>query len=78
MPGYKGTPSQDPVEQSMREKWYAEEGYNREVTGSLLAAYLWERAKKQVADDRLRFPKKKRNLPVPADVERRPGGRYLP
>ena len=77
MPGYKGIPSRDPVEQELRERWYNAVGSNKLSVGLLLSSYLWRRVEMQVADDRARNPKKKRNLPVPAGVANS-GGRYLP
>lgn len=78
MPGYKGIPASDPVEQDMRERWYDSEGRERELVGIELGNYIWNRTLAIVEEDRKRHPKKKRNLPVPSDVARRPGNRMLP
>ena len=77
MPGYKGIPSSDPIEQGLREKWYKSSGSKRDMVANKLSAYLWERVSKQVAADRLRHPKAKRNLPVPTGIEVG-SGRVLP
>lgn len=78
MPGYKGIPSRDPEEQRLREAWYAAQGADRAAVGKQLSDYLWNRILAEVEEDRKRHPKKKRNLPVPRDIETQPGGRYLP
>jgi len=77
VPGYKGIPAKDQFEQRLREQWYAAKGFTKEVVGQKLSDYIWRRAEMQVAQDRARHPKKKRNLPVPEGVVNS-GGRYLP
>ena len=78
MPGYRSIPSSDPVEQSLREKWYATEGLSREVIGLKLSKHIWDRTLVQVAEDRKRHPKAKRNAAVGSDLINGGGGRILP
>jgi hypothetical protein len=79
--------SKDPTEQKLREEWHAlkaksEGSGDPRDEGSFaqkhneLAAYLWNRVQTEVAEDRKRHPKKKRNLPV--SREGVSGGRVLP
>ncbi len=68
MPGYRNIPAKDPMEQELRAEWYAAQGADREAIGLKLSAYLWQRSQDIVAEDRKRFPKKKRNLPVPSNL----------
>lgn len=77
MTGYRPIPSKDPEEQRLRELWHsAPHGPAREEIGRQLSAHLWNRIEAVVAADRIRHPKKLRNLPVPTTGPS--GGRYLP
>ena len=56
-PGYRRLPCSDPEEQRLQDEWYAGE----DGAGGRLAAYLWNRTKTEVEEDRRKHPKKKRN-----------------
>ena len=77
MPGYKGIPSSDPIEQGLRERWYDSEGSERDAVGAELSAYIWQRTLDAVAEDRKRYPRAKRNAAVGSE-SMGVGGRYLP
>lgn len=75
MTGYKSIPSTDPVEGKLRAAWYAArsaiEAENNDVNRRAfehadgeLVKYLWDRVQKDVAADRAKHPKAKRNQPV--------------
>lgn len=77
MTGYRPIPSSDPEEQRLREAWHAATDPTKKMLiGQELSAHLWNRIEAVVAADRVRHPKKLRNLPVPTTGPS--GGRYLP
>lgn len=77
--------SSDPKEQELRELWHRAKGErDGGVEGGAeafqqadrkLSAYLWERVERDIAVDRAKHPRAKRNLPV---GPKRGGGRALP
>ena len=78
MPGYKGVKSSDPIEQGLRDRWYSSNGRDKDNVGLELSAYLWRRVQNQVAEDRARHPRAKRNAAVGSDLINCGGGRILP
>ena len=68
--GYRRLPTSDPIEAKLRDEWY--EAVDTFGHGSpehqrvdrRLTDYLWKRTQDEVAADRLKHPKAKRNMPV--------------
>lgn len=89
MPGYRPLVSQDPREQELRERWHALKraaaapsatGDARlafEIADADLSAYLWDRTRKDIDEDRRKHPKAKRNQSAPEGATPS-GGRCLP
>lgn len=89
--GHKAIPASDPEEQRLRVEWYkrrklwGDEGFpsasnskrSFDRIDETLTAYLWKRASDEVAADRRKHPKAKRNLPVGYETLG-DGGRILP
>lgn len=78
--GYRPLPCADPVEAKLREHWYATRRAVAETPGPSateahaqadrqLSAYLWNQVEGQIAEDRRKHPKAKRNAPVPKGIE---------
>lgn len=73
--GYRPTPAGDATEKQLRDLWYATRtqadstGERRDIeehqsVHDRLTKYLWDRATRQVAADRAKHPKAKRNAAV--------------
>lgn len=87
--GYKAIPASDPKEQQLREAWHlkrgewAAEGFPTasntkrafDLADERLTRYLWQRTEADIAEDRRKHPKARRNLP-PIAVGGH--GRHLP
>lgn len=83
-------PASDPEEQRLREAWHiAKENWEADGRPSSapserafrmadhnLSKYLWNRVEQEIAEDRRRHPKARRNQPVGS--EKKPGNRHLP
>lgn len=92
--GYRRLPSSDPIEMDLRDAWYKAkiewetmgcpdsgpvwQGF--QYANNKLSAYLWDRASRDVAADRAKHPKAKRNQPVPKrdEATNEPNGRVIP
>lgn len=71
MVGFRNIPSSDPEEQRLRVAWHkAREAKETGAEGTALAftradealiSYIWQRAVKQIEDDRRKHPKARRN-----------------
>lgn len=69
MTGYRPLPVSDPIEATLRANWYAARGTASFARADAkLSAYLWQRTEREVAADRKRHPKAKRNQPKPEGV----------
>lgn len=80
----------DPTEARLRQAWHdARSAMDAEYTPdnvrefheahATLSRYLWSRVEADIAEDRKRHPKAKRNQPKPADTDlHKPGARALP
>lgn len=69
MSGYRRIPAADVTEQGLRDRWYLTIGTTEHAEANQdLCLYIWRRAEAVVAADRLRHPKKLRNLPVPTNL----------
>lgn len=87
--GYRHIPASDPEEQRLRDAVFSartawvgsndgpKEAAAMQVAERELSQYLWDRACRQVAADRAKHPKAKRNAPVPKQIEVG-SGRVLP
>lgn len=91
--GYKRLQAVDPVEDNLRSEWYVAKD-RWETSGAsdsgpyrrafmqrdkALSDYLWKRASNEVAADRAKHPKSKRNQPVPPrDPESTHPSRLIP
>jgi hypothetical protein len=90
--GYRQLPSSDQTEMELRDQWYKAKiawetagcpdsgpahQHFRHV-GDKLAAYLWQRASRDVEADRRKHPKARRNQPVPARDPEAQSNRILP
>lgn len=93
--GYRRLPSSDQTEMDLRDDWYKakaawetmgcpDSGLSWQAyqhANDKLAAYLWQRASRDVEADRAKHPKAKRNQPVPKrtdDDTETPNGRVIP
>lgn len=77
--GYRNLPTRDPIEAELRGRWYEarqvwlDEGapdsgsslYAFTHVDDQLTKHLWNRCEADIAADRARHPKAKRNQPVP-------------
>lgn len=62
MAGHRFLTAPDPEEHRLRVAWYETLGTpQHKLADSRLAAYLWKRAQAEVAEDRRKHPKAKRN-----------------
>jgi len=71
MTGYRPLPTSDPREQELRDRWHqtkadAESGepgaaHLHAVADAALARYLWDRTQAEIAADRKKHPKARRN-----------------
>lgn len=58
-------PTSDPEEARLRQRWHDTVGTpEHAVADRLLSNYLWKRTEADIAEDRRKHPKAKRNLPV--------------
>lgn len=96
--GYRRLPTSDKHEDELRTKWYAAKDAWSDVANDPasteakrfrdineeLCQYLWKRATDEIATDRAKHPKAKRNLPVGSRIGAEgektggPGGRATP
>lgn len=77
--GYRNLPTSDPKEAAMRSDWYAARKKRDEEPNDMMAeaefrrvdsalcAYLWQRCEAEIAEDRRKHPKARRNQPVPKE-----------
>lgn len=89
MPGYRPLVSSDPEEQRLRDDWHRlkraatapDSTYDArlafEVADQRLVSYLWNRTQADIAEDRRKHPKAKRNQGVPEGATPS-GGRCVP
>ena len=71
----------DPEYERLRAHWYATKGDEvaHILANNAISAYVWDKACRQVAEDRAKHPKAKRNAPVPArDPDEQHPSRQLP
>lgn len=71
MTGYRPLPTSDPKEAQLRAEWYeAKErgGTAFQLADAALSRYLWDRTEADIAEDRRKHPKAKRNQPVPEGI----------
>lgn len=77
--GYRRVPTSDPEEERLRTLFYsAPSASARQVASEQLAAYLWKRVEAEVAADRKKHPKKKRNLSYDGSISAIGATRSLP
>lgn len=62
----------DPIEQELREKWYATRDAGNwaehRAVDAQLSRYIWSRTERDIAADRAKHPKARRNQPKSSDA----------